>query len=543
VEKKKLINLVIFLFFCDLLIAQNYSGYFLNHQFDSVYINQISGYDSLNSSLFYRSTTSLFSSKRYLKKIQILPFDFKFISGNAFLNSQNDEQFVPGAGTQLLINQGIRYSNKKFTLQFSPKLLLLQPNNSRQIYFPTNYSERIWRWYYDEINRIDRPFDMMVNRIQTFFGDSYITYNLSNISLGFSSSPQWIGSGYFNSLAMTNTAPGLPQFFIRSLHSIKLPLFNIEYILYGGLMSNSNIRFPLRDIDSLSNLNAANNFIWNRYTNGLSISLQPKRLKNLHFGLSRIFYMNSSRVKKIRNLFPVFLFGRDPLTTNTVFDQKDQMFIFMLRYIFFKNNFEIYSEFGRNDFFANTRDFILNPGHSAGYIFGIKKIFSSVKNRNIMFITEYSKLKNSLSSTLPNRDRDGWYRHSQISGGYTNFGQIIGAGIGTGSNSINTDLIIYDLKMKENSRISISYIINNNDFLNNAFRNSNDETPWSAIKCLLSKNLDLSPNISALFRVGFIYERNILWKLQSSNESFISNPLFSANRFTPSFSIYYQYRF
>lgn len=540
--KKKLIKTFIFVFFTKISFSQGYTGDFLNYQFDSTYLKQLSDTSYNPGSLMFRATYLNSSISKGNKNFILLPVDLKMRFGNHFLLSQNDENFVPNSGNQVLLNAGILYKNNLVECKFSPRLLINSSPRLSNSNFPTQYSKRIWYWYYDEINRIDRPFSFDAKSISTFFGDSYLKIRIKNLNFGFSTTTQWIGSGYFNSLVSTNTAPGIPHFFLKSAKPLKIPGFKFEFLLYGGLMSNSNINFPLKSVDSLQYLNRSTNLNWNRYVNGISIILNPSFTKNLFFGFTRLFYLNKSDLSSVKSYLPVFIFGRNPLDPVTVLDRKDQLIVLNFRYIFDKSKFEIYGEFGRNDFSANLRDFILNPDHSAGYIFGFKKLVESKKNRHILFIIEYSNLQNSIISTLVNRDRDGWYRHSQISGGYTNFGQVVGAGIGTGSKALNTDIIFFNTKNIITSRFGLNYIQNNNDFLNNTFNGLSNLKPWIGYSGYYKRNFTIGKNIGISIVGGFLFQQNLFWYDQAKAE--LTEPIGYnlKSQLTPHFGLNYEYK-
>ena len=93
------------------------------------------------------------------------------------------------------------------------------------------------------------------------------------------------------------------------------------------------------------------------------------------------------------------------------------------------SNAEIYAEYHHNDSKFNFRDLILDSEHSRAVTFGIQKVFNS----NLLFSWEWTQLEQSASRIL--RDAGSWYMHYQVYDGYTNRGEVLGAGIGPGSNS------------------------------------------------------------------------------------------------------------
>ncbi len=105
----------------------------------------------------------------------------------------------------------------------------------------------------------------------------------------------------------------------------------------------------------------------------------------------------------------------------------DQLLSGYAKYVFPNEHAEIYFEYGWNDGSSNLRDLTLEVAHSAASIFGLKKL--TYLNSN----TYFSILKRKLQRwpnrpVILQRNAGNWYVHDQISEGYTNENQILGAG-------------------------------------------------------------------------------------------------------------------
>jgi len=98
--------------------------------------------------------------------------------------------------------------------------------------------------------------------------------------------------------------------------------------------------------------------------------------------------------------------------------------------------FNAYFEWARNDYSPSLRDNItLEPSHSQAYTIGARQVIDV--NRGFLLIrAELSQLECSDSYYINTLNgRPGFYTHGIITQGHTNEGQILGAGIGTGSES------------------------------------------------------------------------------------------------------------
>jgi hypothetical protein len=121
-------------------------------------------------------------------------------------------------------------------------------------------------------------------------------------------------------------------------------------------------------------------------------------------------------------------------------DEHDQLLSLFARWVLPDDGFEAYAEWARNDHSWKVSDFFLEPEHSQGYTIGLQKALRLSGNRILALTTELTHLERS--TTFQVRDTPTYYAHSIVTQGYTHRGQIIGAGIGPGSNSqyLGTDL-------------------------------------------------------------------------------------------------------
>jgi hypothetical protein len=100
---------------------------------------------------------------------------------------------------------------------------------------------------------------------------------------------------------------------------------------------------------------------------------------------------------------------------------------------------EIYLQFGKNDFPWNIRDAIGEPEHSRAYVAGGRKLIQLGKNNAyIEFGLEVAQLEGANTGIF--REQPVWYLHSLLPAGYTNEGQLLGAGIGTEGNQQTVEL-------------------------------------------------------------------------------------------------------
>jgi hypothetical protein len=180
-----------------------------------------------------------------------------------------------------------------------------------------------------------------------------------------------------------------------------------------------------------------------RYLNGMVLSLQPKFIPGLYIGFTRgmQFYGTNLNVKDtipfMDKYFPAvtdFFKGKINSQDNepNKVDAKDQQASVFLRFVMPKSHFEVYFEYGYNDFKDNTRDLILDAQHSSAYLAGFKKLVELDEERYLSISGEVTQMSQSPDFVV--RNAGNWYTHNVIFQGFSHMNQIMGAGSGLGNN-------------------------------------------------------------------------------------------------------------
>jgi hypothetical protein len=331
----------------------------------------------------------------------------------------NNGSMITARGFQSRITAGVLYSSKFFDVNVQPEIVnAVNPNYTTSTSFgnPTN-----------------GPYSKI------FLGQSYAELKLGRIGMGFSNENIWLGPGQQSALIMSNNAPGFGHIYLKTREPIRTPILDLEFNVYGGGL----------DQDSL--LNSESNFQrpipfsrqW-RYLNNISLTIQPKFIPGLYLGFNRTlqFYGNkedSSTVGFFNKYVPaVSAFFRKKINTQadapSETDGQDQIASFFMRFVFPKEHFEIYFEYGYNDFKANTRDLIQDAQHSSAYIAGFKKMIPTSKGVKYSIAGEIVQM--AQSSDYTTRNAGNWYGvgSGSIRQGMTHYNQVLGAGSGVGNN-------------------------------------------------------------------------------------------------------------
>lgn len=332
---------------------------------------------------------------------------------------QNDGALWQGKGYNTSLTAGARLEAYGFELTFKPQLSYSQ--NKEFDLMPSVTSSPYG--YYQ--SGIDLPQRFGDDSIKTFdFGDTEVRYTWHTLTFGAGFQSPWLGSAWLNPMLGSNNAPTYPKIDagLRKT-SVYMPYFgwyigDIEGRVWVGRLEES---------DYFDN-NPDNDY---RILTGMSASFAPSFIPNLTVGVNRIFMANwaAHNLKYIGRLFTLSKSNGSQVGTHEDEDQKVALFA---DWHFPKVGFEVWGELGIDDF---TSDKIANPFHTVIYSVGAKQITPlPVDWLKGEIIAEWNNFEMSQDFQLQ-WCYTGYYSHGSISQGYTNKGQILGAGTGSLGNS------------------------------------------------------------------------------------------------------------
>lgn len=330
---------------------------------------------------------------------------------------QNDGALWQGKGYNTSLTAGGRLEAYGFEVTVKPQVAFSQ-NLGFEI-MPGVYGSEYSYFWAGNIDLVQRYGD---SSFWTFdWGDTELRWSWNTFTIGFGFQSPWLGPAWLNPMLGSNNSGTYPKFDIGLRRTkITLPwlgwyIGDIEGRIWCGKLSESDYF----DNDS------SNDY---RQLTGFSIAYSPAFLPELTFSINKISIARWDE-KSIKYLNPFY-------DTNAVEDQKCS---FAVDLLFPAVGFEFYGELGLDDY--NSRGFA-NPFHTAIYTIGAKKEisffqkFSYFKKFNIRpeIIFEWNNFEMSQDFQLQWHYM-GYYSHGLIKQGYTQNGQIIGAGSGYFGNS------------------------------------------------------------------------------------------------------------
>lgn len=400
-------------------------------------------------------------------RIQLLPFTWLQQFNTHHPYSLNDGAMIPARGYQTMFSGGVYAQYGPVSIQLRPEYVYAANNNFQGFY--KEQTDQVWAEYYALHNVIDLPDKFGDNAYKRlFWGQSSLRLNYGPVSLGLSNENLWWGPGVRNSLIMSNSAPGFRHITLNTVKPIRTWIGSIEGQIICGRLEDSG--FAPADTNRINNgvkLYIPKRTDW-RYINGMVVSYQPKWVPGLFLGITRTFI---TYYKDMGRTFKDFLPIVTPFTKVANYGENespfpnDQRASAFLRWLWLGAKAEIYTEYMREDHALNLSQVILFIEHTHAFVFGFRKLIP-LKTDNKQYLQvnlELTKIEQTTTNpAVPSRYL--YVHYAGVPQGYTNNGQLLGAGIGPGSNMQSLSISwINGLKM---IGIEFERLLQNNDFHN-----------------------------------------------------------------------------
>ncbi|MGO4878431.1 capsule assembly Wzi family protein [Pedobacter psychrotolerans] len=423
--------------------------------------------DSSYSLLHFRKL--LYSNPKFKTQIYALPLAWQQQVNSHHPYGMNDGSMVQAKGYETQISAGIYAKIGPLSIQFRPEYVYAQNLKFQRLADAPNgvYWNTPITTYYNNIDLPDRFNNGAYSKLS--LGQSSIRLNAGPVSFGFSNENLWWGPGVRNSLLMSNNASGFRHLTLNTTRPIKTYIGSFEAQIVGGRLEQSGINLLQQGglPQAIINESTTRPYDW-RYFSGMVLSYQPKWVPGLFLGFDRSFIVNRSNMgNSFSDYFPIFdavekkNFGENAQGQNLdELAARDQYISFFARYLLPESKAEIYFQYGRNDHAQDIRDALVEPEHTRAYIVGFRKIIPLLRaDEGIQIGIELTQLEKPANNTL--RATPTWYIHNLVPDGYTNKGQVLGAGIGPGSNLQTLDVSW----VKGLKRIGVQFErqVNNND--------------------------------------------------------------------------------
>jgi hypothetical protein len=400
----------------------------------------------------------------------LLPISLQLQNNSHHPYGWNDGAMIPAKGLQTLLSTGVYMKYGILSIQFKPEIVIAA--NQYFDDFNKDHFEVITARYYDFYNNVDLPARFGTGTYtKAYWGQSSIKLTYKALSFGLSTENLWWGPGMRNSLIMTNSAPGFKHLTLNTVKPIKTAIGSFEGQLIAGRLEGSGYPPLLPTREYFNNpLYVPKSNDW-RYLSGFVVTWQPKWISGLFLGLTRTAQSYSNDLGTVGSYLPFFS-PYKKATADEPIDKRDERSSVFMRWMWLQEHAEIYFEYGTNNNTSDFRNSLLKPEDARAYIFGIRKImpFNKARNENIMINIEVAQLQETSLSKI--NSALSWYINPYIRQGYTNRGEVLGAGIGPGANLQSLD--VSWIKGLKRLGLQFERYIHNNDFYYYAYQDSYD---------------------------------------------------------------------
>ena len=415
----------------------------------------------------WKKTDDIFRFAKDRGMVQLLPFTIQQQYNTDHPYSLNDGPMIPARGYQAQISGGLFAKFGPLSIQLRPEYIYAENKDYQGFYKEVNDFK--WFEYYEVQLFSDLPEKFGTKPYKKLlWGQSSIRLSLGPVSIGLSNENLWWGPGMRSSLVMSNTADGFSHYTLNTIKPVRTPIGSFEGQIIAGRLDNSGFDVPdttgrtfmgwpiyLRKRDE-----------W-RYINAMVLNYQPKWIPGLFIGMTRSFTKyGSEKDSSFRTLFPVFY----PLQRKSQSDVPnrpkgpDQRVSAFIRWLCVPENAEVYFEYMRENQPDSWRDFMLMPEYSRAYIFGLRKLLPLNRHNG-----QYIQVNMELTQIEQTNANPNWlyrfiYTNKTVTQGYTNNGQLLGAGIGPGSNM--QSLSVSWIKGLKTIGVQFERYVHNNDYQN-----------------------------------------------------------------------------
>jgi hypothetical protein len=439
---------------------------------------------------------------------RILPLSLQANFNSYAPMGYNDGGMVPARGLQTLFTGGVFLKYKVLSLQLKPEILWA--SNTDFPTFSLTQEDKARRAMVYYLTTADIPERFGVDPIAKLYpGQSSLRISSKSVSFGISTENLWWGPGFRNSLLMTNNAPGFLHTTFNSVKPLNTFLGKFEFQWIAGKLNGSGLEPTTSDV-SVGGVN----YFWPkrqdwRYITGITLNYQPKWVPGLFLGFCRVFQLYSKDLGTgFTDYFPILIPFEKKSTLQEDNKNRDQLASVSARWVFPSAQLEIYGESGWNDYFINIWDFLVSPDHSFASTVGMRKLFKRPNGAYFRVAIESTSLDMTSDRIL--RNEGSWYRHWIVRSGYTQQGQVIGAGIGPGGSSQVID--VASISSKRAIGLTFERLAHNLDFVYDGLTNYDQK--W--VDLILGgyyqlRHKDLGINVS--FNAAWI--RNYQWELDN----------------------------
>ncbi len=246
-------------------------------------------------------------------------------------------------------------------------------------------------------------------------GQSTLRVDWRKLSVGVTSANQYWGPATEFPIILGNNAAGFPHVFLGTATPVDLWLFRVHGRLVWGRLSQS----------AFSPATAAEGV---RYGAAIALDFTSRWVPGLEVGATRFAHQPWPAGGLTFEDLLVMVHGGQRGGTNSTLE--NQLASAFFRWVLPNSGFEVYGEYGRDDYNVDLRDFVEEPDHIGGYTIGFRKVMRRPNGRLLAVRAETQNLQ--FSRLAAGRGWAPFYTHSGVNQGHTQLGQVLASEAGPG---------------------------------------------------------------------------------------------------------------
>lgn len=249
-------------------------------------------------------------------------------------------------------------------------------------------------------------------------GESEIRYSHRWFTTALSNQSIWLGPTEHNPVLVGNNAGGFPRIEIGARPNSTL-VGDVEAYAWWGNLAQSEYF----DVAGVAD---------ERLFSGVSLSYRPSIVPGFTLGIHRVVLVASEDLDA-----GDYLEAFNPLMTPELGqDSKDQRASITLDWLFHDIGFNVYAEWGKNDYSARWSHIVRAPEHSQAFTYGIRQVVYSDVSQLWIVNGEISQFVHSRDYDIDlGKSQSGFYTHGTVKQGHTHNGQLLGPEVGPGADS------------------------------------------------------------------------------------------------------------
>jgi hypothetical protein len=349
--------------------------------------------------------------------IGLLPVRLDAVVNSAYPRGLNDGALWSGRGLGARVRAGAAIRYGVLSAAIAPEFTYAQ-NSDYKLPNPEvpGLSPFAYPWHGGTIDWPQRPGDGSQSSVEP--GQSFVRVDAYGLAAGVSTENLWWGPALYNPILMSNSAPGFPHAFVGTGRPLNIGIGALDFELVWGRLSESEWFDGDPENDR-------------RLFAGLVVDFEPVFAPGLYLGAARTYLTTIPPDGLGIGDWVLAPYRGVKGNAGGAFAGENQLISIFGRFVAPGAGLEAWAEWGRDDHWVDLEDLAKEPDHSQVYTIGVQKVFE----RRAAWLRFYGEWTH-LQAALPFRAFRGavtFYTNTSVRQGYTHRGQLLGAGIGPGS--------------------------------------------------------------------------------------------------------------